>query len=74
MTGRPFTGAASILFDLDGTLTQSAPGILASIRHALTSVGSPAPDAEQLKAFIGPPIVDSLRDVRGVWPPRRRRL
>ena len=49
-----------ILFDLDGTLTDSAPGILNSIRYALNKAGAAIPDAETLNRFIGPPLVDSF--------------
>ncbi|MCL2352201.1 MAG: HAD-IA family hydrolase [Firmicutes bacterium] len=43
-----------ILFDLDGTLTDSGPGIINSVRYALDALGVDAPDAEGLKKFIGP--------------------
>lgn len=49
-----------ILFDLDGTLTDSAPGIRNCLRHALAELGHPGlPDAE-LAAFLGPPLADSF--------------
>lgn len=51
----------SVLFDLDGTLTDSAPGILNSIRYALERMGRPVPDAATLNAFIGPPLLDSFQ-------------
>jgi phosphoglycolate phosphatase len=44
-----------VLFDLDGTLTDSAPGILASLRHALAAEGIDVPTAEVLLTAIGPP-------------------
>ncbi len=50
-----------VLFDLDGTLTDSAPGIIAGFRHALASVGAPAPTDEQLAMVIGPPLIDTFR-------------
>jgi phosphoglycolate phosphatase len=43
------------LFDLDGTLTDSAPGILASLRHAFDAEGLDVPNAELLITAIGPP-------------------
>ena len=55
-----------ILFDLDGTLTASGPGILASVRHALTTLGEPLPSHPQLEAFIGPPLLDSFGDICGL--------
>jgi phosphoglycolate phosphatase len=58
-----------ILFDLDGTLVDSLPGIAHSVRAALTSCGLPAlcPD---LKPLIGPPIRGILARVSGCSEPR----
>jgi phosphoglycolate phosphatase len=42
------------LLDLDGCLTDSAPGILNSVAHALSSLGLPVPD--DLRSFLGPPL------------------
>lgn len=50
-----------VLLDLDGTLTDSAPGILASVRYAYAQLGVPAPSTEQLTRFVGPPIQESFR-------------
>jgi len=50
----------TVLFDLDGTLTDSAPGIVNSIRHALAKAGAPMPSSETLNRFLGPPLVDSF--------------
>lgn len=58
----------AVLFDLDGTLSASAPGILASARHALSVLGEPIPSEAQLLRFIGPPLVDSFREVCGLDP------
>lgn len=51
------------LFDLDGTLTDSAPGIVTGFRHALASVGAPEPDGDLTRLILGPPMADSLRGV-----------
>lgn len=48
------------LLDLDGTLTDSAPGIVASLRAALTEAGLPVPDDATLRTFVGPPLPESL--------------
>ena len=48
-----------LLFDLDGTLTDSRPGIFQSIRHALEYYDMTAEDV-QLQPFLGPPLVDSF--------------
>ena len=53
--------ATVVLFDLDGTLTDSAPGIHAGFRHALATVDAPAPTEEQLSMVVGPPLIDTLR-------------
>lgn len=53
--------APVLLFDLDGTLTDSALGIHNGFRHALAAVGAPAPTAEMLGTVIGPPLMDSMR-------------
>ncbi|WP_415976425.1 HAD-IA family hydrolase [Rhodococcus sp. 077-4] len=53
--------ASVVLFDLDGTLTDSAPGIHAGFRHALASVEAPEPTEEQLSMVVGPPLIDTLR-------------
>ncbi len=50
-----------VLLDLDGTLTDSAPGIVASIRHAYQHMGLPIPDETALTSFVGPPLDESFR-------------
>lgn len=55
-----------ILFDLDGTLTESGPGIVHSARLALEKLGcGPLPD-ETLQEFIGPPLLQSIIKYGGV--------
>lgn len=44
-----------LFFDLDGTLVDSAAGIIVSLQHALTVSGIPAPDIDW-RRFIGPPL------------------
>ncbi|WP_409431415.1 HAD-IA family hydrolase [Mycobacterium sp. SMC-16] len=45
-----------VLFDLDGTLTDSAEGIVASFRHALAAVGADVPDGDLVTRLAGPPM------------------
>ena len=45
-----------ILFDLDGTLTDSAPGILRCVQYALEQCVTPEPDTDKQRPFIGPPL------------------
>lgn len=49
-----------VLLDLDGTLTDSAPGIVASVRFAYDKLGIQQPSAEELVRFVGPPIKESF--------------
>ncbi len=50
----------AILFDLDGTLTDSAEGILNSVTMVLKHYNIPLPDAEGMRVFIGPPLHDKF--------------
>ena len=50
-----------VLLDLDGTLTQSDPGIIACVIKAFEGMGLPVPDDDELHRFIGPAIIESLR-------------
>lgn len=53
----------AVLLDLDGTLVDSAPGIVASIGTALGTLGHVLPPAQDISALIGPPIGDVMRDL-----------
>ena len=57
-----------VLFDLDGTIWDSMPGILRSLTHALDHVGVTPPPEDVLVNHIGPPLTVMLADV-GVPPP-----
>ncbi len=50
----------AVLFDLDGTLTDSGPGIANSVLHALSVLGADPLSDAQLRAFVGPPVHDSF--------------
>lgn len=54
-----------ILFDLDGTLTESGPGIMAGVRYALRTVGVEEADEEKLSLFVGPPLERSFSELYG---------
>lgn len=47
---------ALLLFDLDGTLLDTAPGIVAGMRHTLEQLGHPVPSLATLQSMIGPPL------------------
>ncbi|SET51547.1 HAD hydrolase-like protein [Geodermatophilus poikilotrophus] len=57
-----------VLFDLDGTLVDSTPGIWASVRAAADALGLPEPTPEQLRGMVGPPLQDGFALVLGVPP------
>lgn len=46
----------AIFFDLDGTLTDSGPGIMNCAQLALNHFGIPVPSREDLRVFVGPPL------------------
>ncbi|MDY3983039.1 MAG: HAD hydrolase-like protein [Veillonellaceae bacterium] len=52
----------AVLFDLDGTLTDSKPGILNSVKYALEKTHHPIPDEKTLQLFIGPPLLHSFKE------------
>lgn len=52
----------AILFDLDGTLTDSGEGILNSFILAMEHFGLPVPSREALRVVVGPPLNASFRD------------
>jgi phosphoglycolate phosphatase-like HAD superfamily hydrolase len=49
-----------VIFDLDGTLTDSAQGIVSSFRHALGEVGAEIPDGDLAGRLVGPPMHQTL--------------
>ncbi|GAA0771910.1 HAD family hydrolase [Roseibium denhamense] len=55
----------TVLFDLDGTLTDPFEGITRSIQHALNKMGAEVPPAEDLRWCIGPPLWDSFEVLIG---------
>ena len=55
-----------IFFDLDGTLTDSSPGILNSVEYALGKCGIRETDRDKLYRFIGPPLLDIFQEVYGM--------
>ncbi len=52
----PFSNVRNILFDLDGTLVDSKPGILAGLRRTLLQLGYELPATASLDWAIGPPL------------------
>lgn len=56
---------SAVLFDLDGTIVDSEAEITRSLAHTFASMGVPVPDAETLRSYVGPPLLDSLRMTAG---------
>ncbi len=55
-----------LLFDLDGTLTDSAEGITKCMQYGLSFVGIHEPDRKKLEVFVGPPLRATSREVYGL--------
>jgi phosphoglycolate phosphatase len=67
MTTLPETATRTwtcVLFDLDGTIADSAPGIVGALTATFVELGRPVPD--DLLKWVGPPILDSFRDFGGM--------
>jgi phosphoglycolate phosphatase len=61
-----------VLFDLDGTLTDSASGITSSLARMFETLGHPVPSPAQLVEYVGPPLLDSLQAFAGMDEPAAR--
>ena len=55
-----------ILFDLDGTITESGPGIMNSVEYALNKMNREVGERDTLKKFIGPPLTESMEKYYGM--------
>lgn len=55
-----------VLFDLDGTLTDSKEGIINCVRYALEEMKKPIPPEEELLEMLGPPLRDGFYEVAGL--------
>jgi phosphoglycolate phosphatase len=56
---------SAVLFDLDGTIVDSAADITGSLAHMFTELGLDVPSDEVLRSYVGPPLLDSLRLTAG---------
>ena len=61
-------GRKILLWDLDGTLTESGPGITNSVRYALKQMGIDETDQGKLDRFVGPPLQESFKKYYGMTP------
>jgi phosphoglycolate phosphatase len=64
---------SAILLDLDGTVTDSAPGITDTLAWTFTQLGMPVPPPDELLRYVGPPLLDSFRDRAGLTLEQRER-
>lgn len=55
-----------ILFDLDGTITDSSEGIINCVIYALEAAGTAVPERSRLFRFIGPPLVEGFQEIAGM--------
>ncbi len=51
----------NILFDLDGTISDSGAGIIACVKYALEHMGIRENDPDRLRAFVGPPLLVQMQ-------------
>jgi phosphoglycolate phosphatase len=58
----PLATPGLVLLDLDGTLTDSAPGILNCLRYALDAMDVEHPDDATIRTFLGPPLAVTFRE------------
>ncbi len=56
----------NVIFDLDGTLSDSKEGITKSVQYALEKVGIIEENLENLEHFVGPPMVEQYMKVYGM--------
>ncbi|GAA2075798.1 HAD family hydrolase [Pseudolysinimonas kribbensis] len=55
-----------VLWDLDGTIVDSAPGITSTLAWTFEQLGMPVPTAAQMLVWVGPPLLDSFRELAGL--------
>lgn len=57
---------SAVLLDLDGTISNSGPSIIAALSETLSHFDYAIPSEAELLRFVGPPIRDGFRDLAGV--------
>lgn len=57
--------ATTVLFDLDGTLTDPKEGIVNCLAYALRQMGRSVPPLESLTQYIGPPLIQNFMELLG---------
>jgi phosphoglycolate phosphatase len=56
----------AVLFDLDGTIVDSAPGIFHCFEHTFRMMHREAPSRAAMRPFLGPPLEETFRDSLGM--------
>lgn len=54
-----------VLFDFDGTLSQSAEGVRLSLKKTIEAMDKPVPDLSDYSTYLGPPLVNTLKNMCG---------
>ena len=52
-----------VLFDVDGTIVDSAPAVMHAFRRTLSDFDLPIPDDRRLRTYVGPPLWHSFADL-----------
>ena len=55
-----------VVFDMDGTLSNTAPGIIKSFLHVAHELGVPEPSREALYAVRGGSLIDDMAKLYGI--------
>jgi phosphoglycolate phosphatase len=56
----------AVLWDLDGTIVDSAPGITATLAWTFEKLGMPVPSPTAMLAWVGPPLLDAFEELAGL--------
>ena len=62
----------TLLFDFDGTLFDTGPGVMGCVQYAVERLGLPPLDELTLRWFVGPPLDESFMEFCGLSPERAR--
>ena len=54
-----------VLFDFDGTLSQSGIGVRMSLEHAIRTLGKPMIDLSDYSKYLGPPLINTFKNICG---------
>lgn len=60
------TNYTTVLWDLDGTIINSAPGVFESFNYTFKTLGMPELTPEQMKPFMGPPLRTTFGKIMGM--------